>query len=228
MRPSVSAGGHRPFTTVISPAPSIHIATIEDDLVALDLDNDAYFCLPGLAPHLVTEGDGRWTASSAVLADGLLETGLFQSTVSRQPGPALTPAARTSRGYEGRGSGSMAGVALAAIMARWAWRIHGRSLKALVARSPNLPLRHDQVAEAMADARLFDHWVPWVPGQGQCLYRAYLLRAFLASRGRGATWVFGVRTWPFSAHCWLQVGDVLLDDDLDRVGLYTPIMAVGV
>ncbi|WP_312062938.1 lasso peptide biosynthesis B2 protein [Brevundimonas sp.] len=49
----------------------------------------------------------------------------------------------------------------------------------------------------------------------------------LASRGRGATWVFGVRTWPFSAHCWLQVGDVLLDDDLDRVALYTPIMAVG-
>lgn len=221
------ADGHRLFTMMISPAPSIHIATIEDDLVALDLGNDAYFCLPGLAQHLVAEGDGRWTASNAVIANGLLETGLFQSAVSRQPRPVPTPTVRTSRLYEGRGSGKLAGMTLAVIMAREAWRIHGRSLKALIARSPSLPLRHDQAAEAMADACLFDRWMPWMPGQGQCLYRAYLLRAFLASRGRGATWMFGVRTWPFSAHCWLQVGDLLLDDDLDRVALYTPIMAVG-
>ncbi|WP_433933398.1 lasso peptide biosynthesis B2 protein [Brevundimonas diminuta] len=212
---------------MISPAPSIHVTTIEDDLVALDLENDAYFCLPGLGRHLVGAGDGQWTASNAVIRNGLLETGLFQTAASPPHRPALPAAARTSRRYEGRGSGSMANATLAAIMAIEGWRIHGRSLKALIRRSPNLSLRHDQTAEAMADARLFDRWMPWVPGQGQCLYRAYLLRAFLASRGRGATWVFGVRTWPFSAHCWLQVGDVLLDDDLDRVALYTPIMAVG-
>lgn len=212
---------------MISPAPSIHVTSIEDDLVALDLENDAYFCLPGLGRHLIDIGDGRWTASNAAIADGLLETGLFQRAVLRPSGPVLPSAVRTSRRYEGRGPGSMAVVTLAMITARKAWRIHGRPLKALIARSPNLPLHHDHAAEAMADARLFDHWMPWVPGQGQCLYRAYLLRAFLASRGRGATWVFGVRTWPFSAHCWLQVGDVLLDDDLDRVALYTPILAVG-
>lgn len=123
--------------------------------------------------------------------------------------------------------GGGAGIALFSVMAREAWRIHGRPLKALIARSPSLPLRYDQVAAAMAEARLFDRWMPWIPGQGQCLYRAYLLRAFLASRGRGSTWVFGVRTWPFSAHCWLQIGDVLLDDDPDRVALYAPIMTVG-
>lgn len=212
---------------MISPAPSIHIAAIEDDLVALDLETDAYFCLPGLAQHLVAEGDGHWTASNAVIENGLLETGLFQSVVSHPPAPAFAPTVRTSRRYEGRGSGSMAGVTLAAIMVLEAWRIQGHALKTLIARSPSMPLRHDQADEAMADARLFDHWMPWVPRQGQCLYRAYLLRAFLAARGRGSTWVFGVRTWPFSAHCWLQVGDVLLDDDLDRIALYTPILAVG-
>ncbi len=212
---------------MISPAPSIHVASIEDDLVALDLENDAYFCLPGLGRHLIDAGDGQWTASNAVIADGLLETGLFQTAVSHRSAPAPSSAVRTSRRYEGPSPGRMAVVTLAAVIAVEAWRIHGRSLKALIGRSPNLSLRHDQAAEAMADARLFDRWMPWVPGQGQCLYRAYLLRAFLASRGRGATWVFGVRTWPFSAHCWLQVGDVLLDDDLDRVALYTPILAVG-
>ena len=67
---------------MISPAPSIHLASIEDDLVALDLENDAYFCLPGLGRHLIDAGDGQWTASNAVIADGLLETGLFQTAVS--------------------------------------------------------------------------------------------------------------------------------------------------
>ena len=41
-----------------------------------------------------------------------------------------------------------------------------------------------------------------------------------------AVWVFGVRTWPFSAHCWLQIGDAVLDDDPERVGIYPPILAV--
>lgn len=213
---------------MISPAPSIHVASIEDDLVVLDIESDAYFCLPGLGRYLVDAGDGQWTASNAVIADGLLETGLFRTAVQHWSAPIPSSAVRTSRRYEGPGPGRMAVMTLATITARKAWRIQGSPLKTLIARSPNLPLRHDQAAEAMADARLFDRWLPWVPAQGQCLYRAYLLRAFLASRGRGSTWVFGVRTWPFSAHCWLQVGDVLLDDDLDRVALYTPIMAVGV
>jgi hypothetical protein len=38
--------------------------------------------------------------------------------------------------------------------------------------------------------------------------------------------VFGVRTWPFHAHCWLQVEDVVLDDHHERIGAYTPLMAL--
>jgi hypothetical protein len=36
--------------------------------------------------------------------------------------------------------------------------------------------------------------------------------------------VFGVRTWPFHAHCWLQCDDVVLDDQADRVAAYAPIL----
>jgi hypothetical protein len=28
------------------------------------------------------------------------------------------------------------------------------------------------------------------------------------------------------AHCWLQVGDMALDDDLERLAAYHPILAV--
>jgi hypothetical protein len=44
--------------------------------------------------------------------------------------------------------------------------------------------------------------------------------------GFDADWIIGVRTWPFMAHCWLQVGAVALDDDVERLAAYTPILAV--
>lgn len=210
---------------MLRPAPDIHIVLIEDDLVALDVENDAYFCLPQVAPFLAADGCGGWTPSSPEIAAGLLETGLFRSDGSGAKAPRALCVSRTSRTA---GPVARTGrLTLITIFAREAWRVHRRPLKTLIARSPDLPLCPDEPEAAIADARLFDRWMPWTPGQGQCLYRAYLLRAFLAARGRGATWVFGVRTWPFSAHCWLQIGDVLLDDDLDRVALYTPILVVG-
>ncbi len=210
---------------MLRPAPNIHIVLIEDDLVALDVENDAYFCLSDVAPFLATDGRGGWAPSNPEIAAGLLETGLFRpgrSGAKAPPAPCVFRTSRTPGAVARTGRFNLITVFL-----REAWRVHRRPLKTLIARSPNLPLRPADIEAAMADARLFDRWMPWIPGQGQCLYRAYLLRAFLAARGRGATWVFGVRTWPFSAHCWLQIGDVLLDDDLDRVALYTPILAVG-
>lgn len=53
----------------------------------------------------------------------------------------------------------------------------------------------------------------------------YLLRRLLRSEGYSPLWIFGVRTWPFGAHCWLQVDDLVIGDTLDRVRFYTPIMA---
>lgn len=64
----------------------------------------------------------------------------------------------------------------------------------------------------------------WVPGEGECLQRSFQLRHVLAARGVRADWVFGVRTWPFNAHCWLQIGDLVVGDRLARVRRYTPIM----
>lgn len=212
--------------TVLSPVPLVSIAAVDDDLVVLDLRNDAYYCLPDLALHLARDADGQWTPESDAVTAGLLQTGLFQRGPSHPvTGPA--PPVRSSRAAADEPAPLSSKSGLLAVIARETWRVKGRSVRTLIARSPSLPVRTETSDIAIAEARLFDRWCAWIPGQGQCLYRAYLLRAYLASRGHGATWVFGVRTWPFSAHCWLQIDDLLLDDDLDRVGLYTPILAVG-
>jgi hypothetical protein len=59
-----------------------------------------------------------------------------------------------------------------------------------------------------------------------CLLESLSLLHVLGLYGIHAHWVFGVRTDPFFAHCWLQKHDCVLDDSLDRVGQFTPIMVV--
>jgi hypothetical protein len=59
-----------------------------------------------------------------------------------------------------------------------------------------------------------------------CLFDAFCLSEFLAAYGVFPHWVFGVQARPFAAHCWLQLGDVVLNDTVDHVKRYTPIMVV--
>lgn len=61
-------------------------------------------------------------------------------------------------------------------------------------------------------------------GPGQCLFDSLALKLFLAKYGLFPQWIFGVRLNPFAAHCWLQHGETLVNDSLDFVGRFTPIM----
>jgi hypothetical protein len=38
--------------------------------------------------------------------------------------------------------------------------------------------------------------------------------------------VIGVRLAPFSFHAWVQFGDIVLNDEVDTVRPYTPILVV--
>ncbi len=59
-----------------------------------------------------------------------------------------------------------------------------------------------------------------------CLLDSLTLMHFLGAEGIHPDWVFGVKTDPFDAHCWVQQGEVLLNDVPDRVRQYAPIMIV--
>jgi hypothetical protein len=59
-----------------------------------------------------------------------------------------------------------------------------------------------------------------------CLFDSLALLNFLARYGIFPTWVFGVQSEPFAAHCWVQRNGILLNDTVDRVRVYTPILAV--
>jgi len=59
-----------------------------------------------------------------------------------------------------------------------------------------------------------------------CTFDSLALLEFLASGGVHPRWIFGVRADPFHAHCWVQYGETLLNDRIERVTRFTPIMAV--
>lgn len=59
-----------------------------------------------------------------------------------------------------------------------------------------------------------------------CLLDSLTLLHFLSAEGICPDWVFGVKTEPFDAHCWIQQGEILLNDVPDRVRQYSPILVV--
>jgi hypothetical protein len=72
-------------------------------------------------------------------------------------------------------------------------------------RPPDFPtarLNHSRFAAARI----------WIPAAYVCLFDSLALMRFLLARGVRADLVFGVRSRPFAAHCWVEVDGVILDD----------------
>jgi hypothetical protein len=72
----------------------------------------------------------------------------------------------------------------------------------------------------------FKNLRPLYPRPYLCLFDSLAMLEFLASYRFLPQVVFGVIADPFQAHCWLQEGNVVLNDDLERVGKYKPILSM--
>src|SRR5262249_42953237 len=60
----------------------------------------------------------------------------------------------------------------------------------------------------------------------RCLFDSLALKEFLRLHGIFPDLIFGVRSDPFSAHCWLQHREIVINDDPENVQDFTPIMVV--
>ena len=67
----------------------------------------------------------------------------------------------------------------------------------------------------------------WLPHASNCLLDSLALLMFLKDHGAFADLVFGAKLDPFAAHCWLEAGDVLLNDRLERIEGFTPVGVVS-
>jgi Transglutaminase-like superfamily len=66
----------------------------------------------------------------------------------------------------------------------------------------------------------------YYPADAICLRDSFLLMKLLTKHGVSADWVFGVKTDPFEAHCWVQIGDLVVNDDCERTSRFHPILVV--
>ena len=202
--------------------PDVHAAAIGDDLALLDIAGDAYLCLPGAAAILV--GGRQMAIAPGPMADTLIAAGLLAP--DPPPDTECSPPAPTRSIIHSaavRGPGLRALFAAAGVVADIHQARAGQGLSPyLRIAEAQTELSRDPEA-TLAAARLFWAMGPWLPLEGECLLRSAMLVSFLRRSGLAADWVFGVRLWPFNAHCWVQAGDVCLNDDVERLWAYTPI-----
>jgi transglutaminase superfamily protein len=61
-----------------------------------------------------------------------------------------------------------------------------------------------------------------------CLYDSFVMADYLRRWGVASTCVFGVRTLPFGAHCWVQIGGALVSEatSVEYVATYSPILTI--
>jgi hypothetical protein len=204
----------------LSCAPHIYMTAVNEDVVVLDASAGQYHCLPDLGAVLTPTPDGRMALPPADLAEALVAAGLASWTPC-PPRVIPMPGDRTVDPVD-----APASLSLRAAMSLAASSLGFRGLA-----FPDLltPVRVATRTDRRSPERLLSagfNALPWLPGEGACLQRAWQLRRFFAAQGVSTTWVFGVRTWPFAAHCWLQIEDRVIGDRIERLRLYAPIMAV--
>lgn len=209
-------------------AEGVHAVVRDDDVVFLDVGRDRYTCLPGGAFHLSLGADGRVGICGEELGRELARAGLVCPTPSppRKPAPAPPRRSALRDSYPSLSVRDFPAIgrAVGDVLRGYAGRPFAAILAAAERAEPApAPIFSASLAAAVDH---YHRWAPIAPLPGKCLVRSFLLLKSLRRQGLDATWVFGVRTWPFHAHCWLQVEDVVLDDHHERIGAYTPLMAL--
>ncbi|MEZ5973113.1 MAG: lasso peptide biosynthesis B2 protein [Hyphomonadaceae bacterium] len=179
-----------------------------DWVIFLDLARNRYQAASlTQAAGLISVPAHEATGGSEQNWQGLAQAGLVsRATRSEQPTPYRSDVRLTWRD-----------LALLARACIWAGRIvkRGAILEAfyhLRRRKAGLPNGVGDLAEARPVYSRFAAARIWFPASYVCLFDSLALSRFLIGQGVCSDLVFGVRSRPFSAHCWVEVDGVVLDD----------------
>ncbi len=225
-------------------APHVHLSLCDGHVVLMDVRHNRYVAVQP------AEGLADWVGGWPVLAGGhrerpptvlvrLLEQGLL--VADRSAGHPATPQqneapARTLLEFDFDERPAPDGRDLVRMARAWLWAramLTFRPMHAVIESvrsrgtdhaAPESPLDWER---ARSLVRVFVHLRPlFYSARGACLLDSLAMLRFLRAYELHPRWVFGVRTAPFHAHCWLQHGPVLFNDLPDRVRQYAPILRV--
>lgn len=94
-----------------------------------------------------------------------------------------------------------------------------------VRRTRNMPKTSKRHTRRLIPlVHVFHQLRPYFPRPYLCTFDSLALLEFLAYYALYPDWVFAVRMDPFGAHCWVQNEELVLNDTLEYVSSFTPIM----
>ncbi|WP_437880965.1 lasso peptide biosynthesis B2 protein [Pseudomonas sp. LRF_L74] len=94
-------------------------------------------------------------------------------------------------------------------------------------RAERKPQEQEQLERLALLVRMFDWLRPLAfKKTDECFLYCFALSEFLSKYGFFPSWVFAVRTAPFTAHCWLQHGDYVLTDIPFNLRRMVPILVL--
>jgi hypothetical protein len=207
----------------------LHAAETNGRFVFLDVDADRYFCLPDKLEKLFQCAAAGQAQTSGEVQPLLQRCILVASEAGAQSRGRPQPL-RSSllEDPDARIPALPSGAALLGLLRACAEE-HLLSFKSRIDRARLTKAAMSNRApstSAGADALRFLAARRLVRSRDKCLRESMALFAFLVRRGHHAELVIGVTMDPFSAHCWVQHGAVVLNDRLDHAASHTPILAI--
>jgi hypothetical protein len=227
-----------------------YVCLADNRLVFSDLKADKYRCLNEtntqaalhIFPRLGREDTNAVTAAVAtdyeqaqLVMHALVDKGLLAcgAASGKEVAPVSIPIPTNSLFSSKPSSlpryhlGHLVSFLLASIKASGKLRLE--SLRQIVRGVENRKRRYSHSISQDCDAlyelaTIFHHFRPYYGREYLCRFDSLALIEFLAHYRQFPRWVFGVKSGPFSAHCWVQDGDCVLNDSIEYVCKFTPIM----
>jgi len=211
-------------------APGVGFCRAGNDLIFLDARSDRYLQLCGERRAAFERLCAREPNDSGAM-EGLIGTGLFaRSETPTAIAPievdvpetdlAAAPVPRTGLPFIAAAARSLYWARKALLPERLAATLDGFTTAKRAAAGDADDMALAALASAYADAR---RWVPIPP---RCLVDALALYRLSLRKGFAPTLVFGVRSHPFAAHCWLQSPSAVLTGTAEEANNYRPLLAI--
>lgn len=210
----------------------VGVTAFDGFVLVLDVRNDRYCRLGGGAAAMLSSLQAGGTIADDARSTDMLEA---KGLITRDPAPVSK--SWIAPGVIPRPSTSLleTGAAPAATFADVAdmmWgctatrlRLRVQSLHHILVGLPAIPARRPAkglvaLAHALDRARRISPFKP------RCLPDAIAFVRRSRRQGHVVHLVFGVKAYPFEAHCWAQADETVLTDPLDRVLRFEPILAL--
>lgn len=211
-------------------APGVGFCLAGDDLIFLDVRRDRYLQLGGERRAAFERLCAREPNDSAAMTS-LLDTGLFSRSdkdTAIAPLEVMVPTDDLTANPVSRTH--LASIAAAARSLFWARKVLlSRRLAAALdtfAAAKRVAAGEPDDMGLAALASAYGEARRWVPVPPRCLVDALALYRLSLRRGFAPALIFGVRSNPFAAHCWLQSRSAVLTGTAEEAHNYRPVLAI--